>query len=200
MTGDNDLMDIAEICRRLGIQPVEIEAMEEEGLITLAAVRDGKALPSDQLDRITMILRLQRDLSVNLAGIDVILEMRSKMIQMRQEVDDILDFIRRQISQDLREMLGEEEYPMALGPGAGLYVTGTINGRATSNGQKQDFCTIKYDLQGNRRWVATYDGPGEGRDEVGDLAVDSMGRVYVTGASEGDAATILYSTPVHGGP
>ena len=101
----------------MDVQPVEIEAMEEEGLITLAAVRDGKALPSDQLDRITMILRLQRDLSVNLAGIDVILEMRSKMIQMRQEVDDILDFIRRQISQDLREMLGEEEYPMALGPG-----------------------------------------------------------------------------------
>jgi hypothetical protein len=64
-----------------------------------------------------MILRLQRDLSINLAGIDVILEMRGKMIQMRNEVDDILDFIRHQISRDLREMLGEEDYPMALGEG-----------------------------------------------------------------------------------
>ncbi len=117
MRGDNDIVDIAEICRRLGIQPVELEAMEEEGLITLAAIRDGKALPSDQLDRLEMILRLQRDLSINLAGIDVILEMRGKMIQMRNEVDDILDFIRRQISRDLREMLGEEDYPMALGAG-----------------------------------------------------------------------------------
>ena len=117
MRGDNDSMDIAEICRRMGIQPVELEAMEEEGLITLAAVRDGKALPSDQLDRLEMILRLQRDLSVNLAGIDVILEMRSKMIQMRGEVDDILEFIRRQNSSDLREMLGEEDYPLALGAG-----------------------------------------------------------------------------------
>jgi MerR family transcriptional regulator/heat shock protein HspR len=117
MHGDNDSMKIAEICRRLGVQPVELEAMEEEGLITLAAVRDGKALPSEQLDRLEMILRLQRDLSINLAGIDVILEMRGKMLQMRKEVDDILDFIRRQISSDLREMLGEEDYPMALGPG-----------------------------------------------------------------------------------
>jgi MerR family transcriptional regulator/heat shock protein HspR len=117
MRGDNDIVDIAEICRRLGIQPVELEAMEEEGLITLAAIRDGKALPSDQLDRLEMILRLQRDLSINLAGIDVILEMRGKMIQMRNEVDDILDFIRHQISRDLREMLGEEDYPMALGEG-----------------------------------------------------------------------------------
>ena len=117
MIGDKDSVDFAEICRRLGIQPVELEAMEEEGLITLAAVRDEKVLPSDQLDRLEMILRLQRDLSINLAGIDVILEMRGKMIQMRKEVDDILDFIRRQISRDLREMLGEEDYPMALGAG-----------------------------------------------------------------------------------
>ena len=93
MHGDKDVMDIAEICRRLGIQPVELEAMEEEGLITLAALRDEKALPSDQLDRVEMILRLQRDLSINLAGIDVILEMRGKMIQMRKEVDDILEFL-----------------------------------------------------------------------------------------------------------
>jgi MerR family transcriptional regulator/heat shock protein HspR len=117
MSGDKDVKDIAEICRRLGIQPVELEAMEEEGLITLAALRDEKALPSDQLDRLEMILRLQRDLSINLAGIDVILEMRDKMIQMRKEVDDILEFIRRQISRDLREMLGEEDFPMALGSG-----------------------------------------------------------------------------------
>lgn len=117
MRGDEKETSIAGICRRLGIQPVELEAMEEEGLITLAAVRDGKALPSEQLDRLEMILRLQRDLSINLAGIDVILEMRAKMIQMREEVDDILEFIRRRISSDLREMLGEEDFPMALGPG-----------------------------------------------------------------------------------
>ncbi|UCF88352.1 MAG: hypothetical protein JSV70_08045 [bacterium] len=117
MRGDEKVTSIAGICRRLGIQPVELEAMEEEGLITLAAVRDGKALPSEQLDRLEMILRLQRDLSINLAGIDVILEMRAKMIQMREEVDDILEFIRRRISSDLREMLGEEDFPMALGPG-----------------------------------------------------------------------------------
>jgi hypothetical protein len=39
------------------------------------------------------------------------------MIQMRKEVDDILDFIRIQISRDLREMLGEEDFPLALGAG-----------------------------------------------------------------------------------
>ncbi|UCG38556.1 MAG: MerR family transcriptional regulator [bacterium] len=124
MAGDPDLLDIAETCRRLGIQPAEIEAMEEEGLITLAAAEDGKALPSDQLDRLEMILRLQRDLGVNLAGVDVILEMRGKMMQMRREVDEILEFIRVQISRDLRDLLGEESYPMALGPGEEFLAVG----------------------------------------------------------------------------
>jgi DNA-binding transcriptional MerR regulator len=117
MTGDRKLLDIAETCRRLGVQPADIEAMEEEGLITLAAAQDGKALPSDQLDRLEMIVRLQHDLGVNLPGIDVILEMRRRMIRMRYEVDEILEFLRHRISEDLRELLGEEKFPMALGPG-----------------------------------------------------------------------------------
>jgi MerR family transcriptional regulator/heat shock protein HspR len=138
MCGGKNTVDIAEICRRLGVQPVELEAMEEEGLITLAALRDGKALPSDQLDRLEMILRLQRDLSINLAGIDVILEMRGKMIQMRKEVDDILDFIRIQISRDLREMLGEEDYPMALGAGEEfLSIERGIRGRGEAGTRKR---------------------------------------------------------------
>jgi MerR family transcriptional regulator/heat shock protein HspR len=138
MRGDKEVVEIAEICRRLGIQPVELEAMEEEGLITLAAARDGKVLPSEQLDRLEMILRLQRDLSINLAGIDVILEMRGKMIQMRREVDDILDFIRRQISRDVREMLGEEDYPLALGAGEEFLSIGKgIRGRGDAETRRR---------------------------------------------------------------
>jgi DNA-binding transcriptional MerR regulator len=114
---DDDTVDIAEICRRLGVLPAELEAIEEEGLITLAATQDGKALPSEQLDRLEMIVRLQRDLGVNLPGIDVILEMRDREIRMRREVDEILEFIRHRISEDVRELLGEEKYPMALGAG-----------------------------------------------------------------------------------
>lgn len=118
---DHHTLDIAEICRRLGVLPADIEAMEEEGLITLAATEDGKALPSEQLDRLEMIVRLQRDLGVNLPGIDVILEMRDREIRMRREVDEILEFIRHRISEDIRELLGVEKYPLALGAGEDFF-------------------------------------------------------------------------------
>lgn len=109
--------DLLEECRRLGIQSPDLEAIEAEGLITVQTIKGKRLISSNQLERLEMIRRLSRDLAVNLPGIDVILDMRSRMIQLRREVDQILDFLRRQISEDLRELLGEENFPMALGPG-----------------------------------------------------------------------------------
>ncbi len=117
MKQEKTVHDILEICRRLGIQPTELEAIEAEGLITVRKIQGRRTIDDDQVERLEMIQRLRRDLAVNLPGIDVILQMRGRMIQMRREVDQILDFIRRQISEDLRDLLGEENYPMALGPG-----------------------------------------------------------------------------------
>lgn len=109
--------ELLETCRRLGIRPDDLKAIETEGLIVLETVQGEKVIRKDQIERLEMILRLRNDLSINLAGIDVILDMRGRMLQMRREVEQILDFLHRQISRDLRELLGEENYPMALGPG-----------------------------------------------------------------------------------
>jgi hypothetical protein len=54
---------------------------------------------------------------VNLAGVDVILEMRRKMLLMHREVEEIMEFIRQRVSKDVADLLGEDHFPMALGPG-----------------------------------------------------------------------------------
>jgi uncharacterized delta-60 repeat protein len=75
-----------------------------------------------------------------------------------------------------------------------VYVTGTSIRLNTSN----DYTTIKYDSSGVQKWVAYYDGPGDGSDYATALAVGGGGAVYVTGRSYGgntstDYATIKYS-------
>ncbi len=56
----------------------------------------------------------------------------------------------------------------------------------------EDYCTIKYDPDGNNLWTAFYDGPVSGVDAAHDIAVDVDGNVYVTGRS--DSASMDYLT------
>jgi MerR family transcriptional regulator/heat shock protein HspR len=141
MTVEKKQCDLIDTCRDLGVLPDDLEAIIEEGLISVLIDGNRKMISDDEVDRLRMILRLQNDLSVNLPGVDVILEMRRKMIQMRLEVDSILEFIREQVSKDLREILGEENYPMALGPGdeflaVGRGVSSKRRGGGSATGRK----------------------------------------------------------------
>jgi hypothetical protein len=71
-----------------------------------------------------------------------------------------------------------------------VYVTGESPGEAGD----PDYATIKYDANGNRLWVARYNGPGSSVDSPYGLAVDQNGNVYVTGSSSGVSAGLDYAT------
>jgi uncharacterized delta-60 repeat protein len=61
-----------------------------------------------------------------------------------------------------------------------------------------DYATIKYDSDGNEKWVIKYNGTGELNDYANSVCIDNSGYVYVTGFSMGvgtgwDFATIKYT-------
>ncbi|MDQ7784258.1 MAG: chaperone modulator CbpM [Desulfomonilaceae bacterium] len=53
--------------------------------------------PPDQVERIRIIANLVKDLEVNLAGAEVILEMRENMIRMQNQFDEILQELVREL-------------------------------------------------------------------------------------------------------
>jgi sugar lactone lactonase YvrE len=84
---------------------------------------------------------------------------------------------------------------IAVDNAGNAYVTGSSGGGASGF----DYVTIKYDTNGNRKWVRRYNGPGNSDDYPHAIAVDKAGNVYVTGFSDGgttrvDWATIKYDT------
>ena len=79
---------------------------------------------------------------------------------------------------------------IAVDSAGNVYVTGESD--ATGAGA-WDYATIKYDTNGNEKWVARYDG-GNGGDFVEAIALDSSGDVYVTGWSPGGATGRDYAT------
>lgn len=74
-----------------------------------------------------------------------------------------------------------------------IFVTG-----AGGSGSTSDYITIKYDSDGNRKWVRRYNGPADSWDSVEAIAVSRAGNIFVTGSSaEGDTdniATIKYDS------
>ena len=72
-----------------------------------------------------------------------------------------------------------------------VYVTGVSYG----SGTRGDCLTIKYDSLGNQLWAARYDGPYNGYDNAGDIVLDAIGNVYISGSTNGenyDYVTIKY--------
>jgi uncharacterized delta-60 repeat protein len=87
----------------------------------------------------------------------------------------------------------DEAVAIAMDRKGNVYVTGW----STGSGTARDFATIKYDDDGDRKWVKRYNGPGNEIDEATAIAVDRKGNVYVTGWSTGtgtdrDFTTIKY--------
>jgi uncharacterized delta-60 repeat protein len=87
-------------------------------------------------------------------------------------------------------------YALALDSSGNVYVSGWVD----IADDIYDLAILKYDTDGNQCWVIYYHGPDDNEDYAEDIAVDSSGNVYVTGASftgtHHDFLTMKYSNPL----
>jgi MerR family transcriptional regulator/heat shock protein HspR len=91
---------ISIVSRMFNLHPQTLRLYEREGLLKPSRSEGNTRLYSDDdLKRLEVILNLIRDLGVNLAGVEVILNMRQKMEQIEDDVNALLDYIRTNIFQ-----------------------------------------------------------------------------------------------------
>ena len=88
---------ISAVAERFDIHPQTLRLYEREGLITPRR-SDGNTRLYDEetIRRLEIVLALTREMGVNLAGVEVVLNMREQMDRMRHEMDRVLDLVRRQ--------------------------------------------------------------------------------------------------------
>lgn len=87
---------ISVVAERFEIHPQTLRLYEREGLIRpRRSAGNTRLYDEETLERLETILALTRDLGVNLAGVEVILNMRDQLESMRAEVDRLLDERRR---------------------------------------------------------------------------------------------------------
>lgn len=86
---------ISAVAEMYNIHPQTLRLYEREGLLLPSRSEGNTRLYTDEdLERLEVILNLTRDLGVNLAGIEIILNMRARMKEMEQEVQALVEFTR----------------------------------------------------------------------------------------------------------
>lgn len=90
----------------------------------------------------------------------------------------------------------DRAYAVAVDACGNVYVTGSSSQDSSYPSDDTDYATIKYDIDGRRLWVRTYDGLDEdwNMDGACDIAVDSSGNVCVTGTSTDSETGTDYTT------
>ncbi len=90
---------ISSVAESYQIHPQTLRMYERLGLLKPSR-SDGntRLYTEDDLQRLQVILTLTRELGVNLAGVEVILNMREKMEKLQQQVEEMVAFVHEQVS------------------------------------------------------------------------------------------------------
>jgi len=89
---------ISTVAERFGVHPQTLRMYEREGLLTpVRSAGNTRLYDEDTIKRLETILFLTRELGVNLAGVEVILNLRRQMNDMQLEVDRLLQVVREEL-------------------------------------------------------------------------------------------------------
>jgi molecular chaperone DnaJ len=89
---------ISVVAKSYGIHPQTLRLYEREGLLKPSRTEGNTRLYSeDDLRQLEVILNLTRDLGVNLAGVEIVLNMRRKMEQMQREMNEFVTYVKEEL-------------------------------------------------------------------------------------------------------
>lgn len=95
---------IGVVADMLKIHPQTLRLYERKGLIRPSrTVGRTRMYSEEDVEDIRRILRLTRDLGVNLAGVEIILKMRRQMLAMQDELEELAAYVRQQPGSVSRE-------------------------------------------------------------------------------------------------
>ena len=95
---------ISAVAEQYQIHPQTLRLYEREGLLAPSRSEGNTRLyTDDDLERLEVILKLTRDLGVNLAGVEIILNMREKMAAMQDQIEEFVSTLNQAFANQARQ-------------------------------------------------------------------------------------------------
>src|ERR1700738_5644977 len=102
---------ISAVAEMYDIHPPTLRLYEREGLLKPSRSDGNTRLYTDEdLERLEVILKLTRDLGVNLAGVEIILNMREKMAAMQRQIETFVATLNQELAQRAGRSAGEPRH------------------------------------------------------------------------------------------
>jgi len=90
---------ISSVAEQYSVHPQTLRLYEREGLLKPSRSDGNTRLYTEEdLERLEVILHLTRDLGVNLAGVEIILNMRSKMETMQNQIEEFVQSLNHELA------------------------------------------------------------------------------------------------------
>jgi MerR family transcriptional regulator/heat shock protein HspR len=106
---------ISAVAEQYQLHPQTLRLYEREGLLKPSRSEGNTRLyTQEDLERLEIILKLTRDLGVNLAGVEIILNMREKMAEMQRQIEHFVSSLNTEISHRTREAAPEPPANMLI--------------------------------------------------------------------------------------
>lgn len=101
---------ISAVAEQYEIHPQTLRLYEREGLLRPSRSEGNTRLYTDSdLERLEVILHLTRDLGVNLAGVEIVLNMREKMTEMQRQMESFVATLNSEFAARARAAAPEEK-------------------------------------------------------------------------------------------
>jgi MerR family transcriptional regulator/heat shock protein HspR len=90
---------ISNVAKTYDVHPQTLRLYERQGLLKPSRSEGNTRLYTDEdLERLELILNLTRELGVNLAGVEIILNMRARVEEMQKEIREFMELIQTELS------------------------------------------------------------------------------------------------------
>ncbi len=99
------LLMIGVVCDMFNIHPQTLRLYEREGFLCPKRVGGARLYSQEDLERISTILNLTKELGVNRAGVDIILRMKRRMEALNREMEDMMDYIEKDIRKEFQKRI-----------------------------------------------------------------------------------------------
>src|SRR5882672_424817 len=101
---------ISSVAEQYGVHPQTLRLYEREGLLKPSRSDGNTRLYTDEdLELLEVVLHLTRDMGVNLAGVEIILNMRAKMSEMQRQIEEFVSTLNQEMATRTRPTKKEEK-------------------------------------------------------------------------------------------